>query len=734
MSHEFFATCPKGTSDLLAAELASFGATAARERAGGVSFRGELEVAYRACLWSRLANRVLLVLARFPAPDAAALYAGVGSVDWALHLNATDTFAIDAITSHSQLTHTQFIAQRAKDALVDQFRAKLGVRPSVDTANPALRVSLYLDRDQAQLALDLAGQSLHRRGYRTDQGPAPLKENLAAAILIRAGWSKLAANGAPLIDPMCGSGTLLIEAAMIAADIAPGLRRAVSGCERWRGHDAGLWDRLMVEASARRDVGLERMPVLAGFDVERAAVQRAVQNIAQAGLQGYVHVERRELTTATPLTANSPAGLVVCNPPYGERLEERETLAPLYRHLGLRLREAFPEWDAAVFTGAPALGLELGIKAYRTHSLFNGALECKLLRFKIKTEFFNPVMPPGSARVIRAQQRVAHAATISPGGEMFANRVRKNLRLLGKWARREAVSCYRLYDADMPEYALAIDLYTSQQRWLHVQEYAAPDTVDENSARTRLDEALAQLPALLDIEPQHIVFKRRQPQRGAAQYERHAETASFIEVAEAGLNFRVNLRDYLDTGLFLDHRLTRARVGTLAADREVLNLFAYTGSASVYAAAGGARSTTAVDLSATYCTWARQNLTLNGFHMPYHRVQQADCLAWLAGAPDRRYGLIFLDPPTFSNSKRMRAELDIQRDYIPLITHCRRWLADDGVLLFSTNLRRFKFDLAALPEFTVKDLSRETLPEDFARNPRIHQCYELRVIPQRRFA
>ena len=528
MSHEFFATCPKGTSDLLAAELASFGATAARERAGGVSFRGELEVAYRTCLWSRLANRVLLVLARFPAPDAAALYAGVGSVDWALHLNATDTFAIDAITSHSQLTHTQFIAQRAKDALVDQFRAKLGVRPSVDTSNPALRVSLYLDRDQAQLALDLAGQSLHRRGYRTDQGAAPLKENLAAAILIRAGWSKLAANGAPLIDPMCGSGTLLIEAAMIAADIAPGLRRAVSGCERWRGHDVGLWDRLMVEASARRDVGLERMPVLAGFDVERAAVQRAVQNIAQAGLQGYVHVERRELTTATPLTANSPAGLVVCNPPYGERLEERETLAPLYRHLGLRLREAFPEWDAAVFTGAPALGLELGIKAYRTHSLFNGALECKLLRFKIKTEFFNPVMPPGSARVIRAQQRVAHAATISPGGEMFANRVRKNLRVLGKWARREAVSCYRLYDADMPEYALAIDLYTSQQRWLHVQEYAAPDTVDENSARTRLDEALAQLPALLDIEPQHIVFKRRQPQRGAAQYERHAETASFI--------------------------------------------------------------------------------------------------------------------------------------------------------------------------------------------------------------
>ena len=729
MPHEFFATCPKGTSDLLAAELTSCGATELRERAGGVSFRGELEVAYRACLWSRLANRVLLVLARFPAPDEAALYAGVGSVDWSLHLNATDTFAIDAITSHSQLTHTQFIAQRAKDALVDQFRARFGARPSVDTSNPALSVSLYLDRDQAQLALDLAGRSLHRRGYRTDQGPAPLKENLAAAILLRAGWSKLAANDAPLIDPMCGSGTFLIEAALIAADIAPGLFRSGIGCEHWRGHAGELWARLVVEAEARRTAGLARLPVITGYDSDRAAVQRAVQNIAQAGLHGHVHVERRELAAATPLTAHGATGLVVCNPPYGERLGERATLAPLYHALGHQLREAFAEWDAAIFTGAPALGLELGIKAYRTHSLFNGALECKLLRFKIKTEFFNPVMPPGSARVIRAQQRVARAATISPGGEMFANRLRKNLRVLGKWARREAVSCYRLYDADMPEYALAIDLYTSHQRWLHVQEYAAPDTVDENSARTRLDEALAQLPALLEIEPQHIVFKRRQPQRGAAQYERHAETASFIEVEEAGLKFRVNLRDYLDTGLFLDHRLTRARVRTLAADRDVLNLFAYTGSASVYAAAGGARSTTAVDLSATYCIWARQNLTLNAFHAPYHRVLQADCLEWLADEPDRRYGLIFLDPPTFSNSKRMRAELDIQRDYIEMIAQCRRWLTDDGVLLFSTNLRRFKFDLAALPKFTVKDLSRETLPEDFARNPRIHQCYELRVIP-----
>jgi len=279
----------------------------------------------------------------------------------------------------------------------------------------------------------------------------------------------------------------------------------------------------------------------------------------------------------------------------------------------------------------------------------------------------------------------------------------------------------------MPEYAVAIDLYAGSERWLHVQEYAAPATVDEDRARGRLDEALSVLPEALDVPIERVVFKRRQRQRGTAQYERIAHEENFFEVQEGDLRFLVNLRDYLDTGIFLDHRLTRALIRERAADRDVLNLFAYTGSASVFAAAGGARSTTSVDMSATYAQWALRNLALNGYAPPLHQVLQADCVATLAAAPTRQYGLIFLDPPTFSNSKRMHDTLDIQRDHVTLIQQCVARLTPDGELIFSTNLRRFKLDTSALNGLSITDLSRATLPEDFKRNARIHQCFGIRV-------
>lgn len=774
----FFATAPRGTADLLLTELAGFGATDCRERIGGVAFSGDLAVAYRALWWSRLANRVLLVLARFPAPDADALYAGVRAVDWSAHLAPEGTLAVDAVASRSQLTHSHFIAQRAKDAIVDALRAADGSRPNVDTAHPDLRLNLYIDRDEAQLAIDLAGDSLHRRGYRASQGAAPLKENLAAALLLRAGWPALAAGGAPLVDPMCGAGTLPIEAALIAGDIAPGLLRGHCGCARWLQHDAASWAALAEEAAARRLQGASRIPPIVGFDADAAAVQNAWENIERAGLLGVVHVERRELAQAEPpAAAEGRPGLVICNPPYGERLlarpaarppepwmndpsrrapsrhggtlsrarrdeqaprtyaeraaaadtaAERAALDGLYRELGQCLRARFAGWDAAVLTGDPALGLALNIKARRTHTVWNGAIECRFLRLKITPEFFSPDVPPGSERIVRAQQRMAKLGAPSAGADMFANRLRKNLQRLGRWSRRDQVACYRLYDADMPEYAIAIDLYEGAERWLHVQEYAAPSTIDEDKARLRLDEALSVLPTVLDLPLERIVFKRRQRQRGAAQYERHADEGNFFEVHEGGLRFLVNLRDYLDTGLFLDHRVTRELLRERAQDRDFLNLFAYTGSASVYAAAGGATSTTSVDMSATYAQWALRNLALNGFTPPRHQVLQADCMATLAEPPTRRYGLIFLDPPTFSNSKRMSDTLDIQRDHVTLIRHCVERLTPDGELIFSTNLRRFQLDTEALSDLAIKDLSRQTLPEDFKRNSRIHQCFEIK--------
>lgn len=723
MENTFFATCPKGTAELLASELTHFGATGLKIRTGGVAFAGDLAVAYRALWWSRVANRILLILGRFAAADEAQLHAGVSQFDWSRHLRANGTLAVDAVSTRSRMTHSQYLAQRTKDAVVDQLRTAEGLRPGVDTVAPDIRLNLYLDRDEAQLAIDLSGDSLHRRRYRQRQGAAPLKENLAAAILLRAHWPRIAAGGGALIDPMCGSGTFLIEAALIAGDVAPGLLRDDPACARWLQHDAALWQALQTEVEERRHAGVARIPPILGYDMDPRVIEVARENVERAGLAAHIQIEVKRMQAVSP-AADLVPGLIVTNPPYGERLGTREQTADLYRALGAQLREHFTGWEAALLIGDASLGNTLGIKAQRLHTLYNGALECALLRLSLQPAFYRLDLPPGSARVARAQQRTAEQTT-SAGAEMFANRLRKNLRTLGKWARRNGISCYRLYDADMPEYALAIDLYQSDQLWAHVQEYAPPDTIAEDKARMRLDEALAQLPGLLAIPVEQVIFKRRQRQRGTAQYEKLAEAGNFIQVEEDGLRFRVNLRDYLDTGLFLDHRLTRALVRSRSADQSVLNLFAYTGTASVHAAAGGARHVTSVDMSATYCAWARQNLALNGYGLPYYEVIQADCLAWLRNGPSPRYGLIFLDPPTFSNSKRMAGTLDIQRDHGDLINAALQWLAPGGSLIFSTNHRRFRLDTTALAGCHVIDRSHDTLPEDFRRNARIHQCFEI---------
>jgi 23S rRNA (guanine2445-N2)-methyltransferase / 23S rRNA (guanine2069-N7)-methyltransferase len=281
----------------------------------------------------------------------------------------------------------------------------------------------------------------------------------------------------------------------------------------------------------------------------------------------------------------------------------------------------------------------------------------------------------------------------------------------------------------MPEYAFAIDLYGNEQRWACVQEYAAPATVSHEAARGRRDEVLAVLPEVLGLPAGRVVLRVRRRQRGGEQYEKVGEEAEFHAVREGRYRFLVNFTDYLDTGLFLDHRLTRQRIGQLAAGRSFLNLFAYTGTATVHAAGGGATSSTTVDMSRTYLDWAKRNLGLNGLAGPQHGYVQADCLAWLeeqGHAPQRRYGLIFVDPPTSSRSKRMTREFDVQRDHAALLESCGRLLERDGVIVFSNNFQKFKLDPAVAQAFEVEDLSRATLPEDFARNPRIHVCFLLR--------
>lgn len=316
------------------------------------------------------------------------------------------------------------------------------------------------------------------------------------------------------------------------------------------------------------------------------------------------------------------------------------------------------------------------------------------------------------------------AAASAAGAEMFANRLRKNLRHLGKWARREGVTCYRVYDADLPEYAVAVDLY---EAWAHVQEYAAPPTVDPVLAQTRLTDAMAAIPDAVGMPAGRVVLKVRRRQKGTAQYERQAATGQFHEVHEGGLRFLVNLTDYLDTGLFLDHRPTRELIRSVARGGRFLNLFAYTGTASVYAAAGGAASTTTIDMSSVYLDWARRNMALNGFREGRaHRFVRADCLAWLAAPHPERYHVIFVDPPTFSNSKRMgESTFEVQRDHIGLLQSVARLLARNGLIVFSNNFRHFKMHRSAFPDLTIEDITHSTIPPDFQRNPRIHTCFKI---------
>lgn len=726
---ELYLTCPKGLEGLLAEEARGLGLEEVREHTSAIRGEADMETAYRLCLWSRLGNRVLLVLKRFNMKNADDLYDGVNAVDWQDHLEATGSLAVEFSGHGSGIDNTHFGALKVKDAIVDKLRNAAGERPSVDKLNPDLRVHLRLERGEAILSLDLSGHSLHQRGYRLQQGAAPLKENLAAAVLIRAGWPRIAAQGGALADPMCGVGTFLVEAAMIAADMAPNLRRERWGFSAWLGHVPALWRKLHDEAKARAEAGLARPPLwIRGYEADPRLIQPGRNNVERAGLSDWVKIYQGEVGSFEPRPDQNQKGLVICNPPYGERLGDEASLLYLYQNLGERLRQACLNWEAAVFTGAPDLGKRMGIRSHKQYAFWNGALPCKLLLIKVQPDQFvtgerrQPERERGSEPTEPVLSVASEPARLSEGGQMFANRLQKNLKQLGKWAKREHITCYRVYDADMPEYALAIDLYHD---WVHVQEYAAPRSIDPEKAQARLFDALAAIPQALNIDQSRVVIKRRERQSGTRQYERQNSQGQFTEVSEGGVKLLVNLTDYLDTGLFLDHRPMRMRIQREAAGKRFLNLFCYTATASVHAAKGGARSTTSVDLSKTYLDWARRNLSLNGFS-DKNRLEQGDVMAWLQACRDE-YELIFIDPPTFSNSKRMEGVFDVQRDHVELLDLAMARLAPGGVLYFSNNFRKFQLDEHLQERYAVEEITAQTLDPDFARNSKIHRAWRIQA-------
>ncbi|ALM51895.1 bifunctional 23S rRNA (guanine(2069)-N(7))-methyltransferase RlmK/23S rRNA (guanine(2445)-N(2))-methyltransferase RlmL [Halomonas huangheensis] len=753
---DILVTCPRGIEMLLADELGELGLEPGKTTVAGVNAEADLTAAYRACLWSRLANRVILCVARVEGIETPAqLHDAAAAIDWKQHLPSTATMAVDFHGRSEEIRHTRFGAQTVKDGVVDRLLADGASRPNIDTREPDLRLYAHLHRGRLILGIDLSGESLHRRGYRRDTGHAPLKENLAAALLVRAGWPEMARRNAPLVDPMCGSGTLLIEAGLMAADIAPNLSRERFGLHGWAQHDIACWAELKREALARASIGRKRcQSLLFGFDQSPPALTAANSNAMRAGIPALMTFQGgsvARLSRPRVLNPQEP-GLVITNPPYGERIGELPELVRLYGDLGLRLKAEFQGWRLAMFTGNPDLGHRLGMRAHKQYALKNGPLDARLLLMDIgavtrdagatekpqagegrdagaperASEHVSEAKHAGNAEQVGETEQQMRAPR-SSGAQMFANRLEKNARKLRKWLKRSGESCYRLYDADMPEYALAIDVYGDH---VHVQEYAAPRSIDAAQAQKRLFDALEVIPEVLEVDPSRVVIKRRQRQQGKSQYQKHGASGQRFEIREGRARLWVNLHDYLDTGLFLDHRPVRRMLAEMAPGKRFLNLFCYTASATVHAALGtaeqgGASDSVSVDMSNTYLDWARDNFELNRLDPSRHRVVRDDCLRWLETAGSE-FDLIFMDPPTFSNSKKMDDTLDIQRDHPRLVRLAMRRLATDGTLVFSNNQRRFQIDAGLAEEFEIKDISKQTFDPDFNRRPDLHHCFLVR--------
>jgi 23S rRNA (guanine2445-N2)-methyltransferase / 23S rRNA (guanine2069-N7)-methyltransferase len=770
----------EGLEWVLARELEAVGGRDLRIGRRTIEFsaapNAEQETLYRAVLESRTAIRVLEPLGRFRVASPEELYRAVQEVDWTEQLKVSDTLRVDAAIHDTFTTHSLYAAQVVKDAIVDQLRTPSGRRPSVQLRGATLRLALHLVGGVATIFRDAAGRSLHQRGWRMGEVEAPLSEVLAAGILAIAGWWRpgspdAGTTGEPVLDPFCGSGTLVIEAATIAAGMAPGLwraRRQAHGFCRFRDRDRDLIARLVAELEAR-----VRMPVgsFVASDLDPRAVEAAQACAAAAGVGGVVQIAKRHFEEVRP---PAEPGLVVMNPPYGERLPLPRAGA-LFRRIGDWLVRHCGGWRAAILAADTPAAQHLGLRPEQRVPLANGSIPCRLLEVTIRPradreragssaasggethphpdgassapagaptpegpgrcedgeragssaarDTASQLIPPGPARTPRP--RSGSRPVDDQLGDL-RRRLAKRFRHLSKWARRQGIDAFRVYDRDIPEIPLVIDWYAG---WLHVAEYDRPHDRTEIEHEVWLDRMVEAAAAELGVPPARAFLKARRRQRDGGQYGKVDDRRALVEVHEGGLAFECNLSDYLDTGLFLDHRVTRGLVRDEAAGKRFLNLFCYTGSFSVHAAAGGAAATTSVDLSNTYLDWTRTNLSRNGFRdAGRHRIVRDEARAFLehrARRGELPFDLVVCDPPTFSRSARSEAPWDVERDHADLLELVARNLAPGGVVYFSTNFRRFHLDEPRLAAaYTVREITRRTVPEDF-RDGRPHRAWRL---------
>jgi len=735
-----------GLQTALAEEVRTLVEARVSDRPFGISLDATPQQAYQIVCDSLIAGHVYLAIASGRADDADGLYRLGQSVDWTQLFAVDAGFSITATGTSESLRHTGFIVTRLKDAIVDQFRDRTGTRPSVDTHAPDLRIHCHLTQAGfATVSIELSNGSLHRRGYRTEGGLAPLRENLAAAILWRARWPEIGSRGGALFDPMCGSGTLLIEAALRIHGQPDWMREQRIGSSAWRGHDRAAMSAVLSAAAPTTELPEDDGIRIVGQDIDPDQIAAARANVRRAGFSDRIY-----LAVADAWRSPCPAqlegrtdGLLISNLPYGNRIPGPDSA----RELRQRWAALVDRWQACFNGWAWGMLMPEGqsgdwpLRYEKAFDFDNGGTAVQLLRGLIDPNQRRETPGPrGLAARLLAQAR----KTESPTDDLpFANRLRKNLKHIAKVAQRQDWTCFRVYDADLPEFNLAVDHYRDEEgeQWIDIQEYQAPGKVDPQIARQRLAAAVLRIHEVLDVPEDHLLVRQRRRQTGNGQYGRVGQEQIRRVVQEGSgdqaTRLWVNLTDYLDTGLFLDHRLVRDRIATLAIGKSLLNLFCYTASASVRAAVAGAGSSISVDLSNTYLDWAADNFHLNGItasrddRQATHRLIRADVLEWLATAsarPEGRTGfdVIFCDPPSFSNSKTMRDVLDIQRDHEQIVRQCMRLLRQGGTLIFSNNLRGFKLSSELQKDFQVDDISRKTLPEDFARTPNRRSVFEIR--------
>lgn len=764
-TYELFASCLAGLEHVFADELKRIGIKRVRPLGGGVAFYATMPQVLKVCLWSRLASRILLVVGRVDARNADAMYAGAKALAWEDVLAPWASIAISAHGTNDELRNTQFSALKVKDALCDRMREVCGKRPNVDTLHADASIDVHIHAQKATISLDLSGTSLYQRAYLTheDSDEASLLCAYAAGLLALADWHKTSHTDA-LIDPACADGLLVCEAASIASDQAPGLTRDTWGFFGWSQFDETIWSQLLDEADDRFERGLcalvqpcdgdvdtdsttspsastSTRPDLSvvrivGLTASSPAIARAREHLKRAGLRQVASIELGDSQTVSEVVSRICAAsgeqahclTASILETRSQTLAEAQILAQAAAFVAAA--SAVPAGSCAAALGGQEVRARYGIDPDVCINVGRDRIACEALLFRRPPASPAVVMVPDSSG--GAEHRVE---VFDQNAEQFGARLRKNAKERRKWAKREGITCYRIYDADLPDYAVAIDVYEGDGQakgntYLHIAEYAPPARIDTLRARRRFNDVLTLAPVVLGVRPDHVFSKTRRRDKGGAQY-RDAGSRSYVtQVAEGGLTFEVDLSGYLDTGLFLDHRLTRQMVRENARDKRFLNLFAYTGSASVYAASGGAAETVTVDLSQTYLDWAQRNMEANGFCGAVHRFERADVLTWITQCrrTPQRFDLIFVDPPTFSNSKAMgKRTWDVQRDHVELLIGVSRLLAEGCQAIFSCNLRTFKPDYEALTRYGVEltDISSQTIPHDFERNARIHQCYRI---------